>query len=209
MEKYKQSFIKLITNKSFLITVIIVAIASYGYTLEHVAVNIDVLSADKFMEGTELIAQHRLMGPIIERIFNIMDFYPFLGDFIAVILLIISAILYCSLFDVISKGKIKNIAYTIFACFFISYPLIMEIFVFSPMGISIALGFCLIAISLMFIHEAFIDKKKSKFVIGTIALWCAISFYESFAVVYIVGVLSITLLEILYANCPKVLSAML
>ena len=204
MEKYKESFIRLIKNKGFIITVIIVAVASYGYLLEHCTVNIDTLSGDRYYKGGDLIAQGRLLGPVIDKIFNVMNYYPFFADFIAVIFLIISAVLYCTLFDVVSKGKVKMISYTIFACFFISYPLIMEVMPFIPMGISIGLGFCLVALSLIAYNECLITKKVSLFIFSIITLFGAISLYESFAVVYIIGVLASMLLKILFGSDEKI-----
>ena len=153
MEKYKNTFIKFLKTPIFIVPLIIVLIGSYGYLLTHATVNMDNLSGDRYYDENELIKQQRLASPIIDKIFDIMDFYPFFGDFIAVLILFIAVILFCTLFDFLSKGKIKMIAYTIFACFFVSYPMIMESFAFTPMGISIGLGFCCIAISLFLFNE--------------------------------------------------------
>ena len=200
MAKYKDLVLKFFKNPMFIIPLIIVTIGSFGYLLGHETINIDVLSSDRYYGENVLIEQGRLMAPLIDKIFNIMNFYPFLADFIAVLFLMLGAILFCAFFDSASKGKIKMIAYTIFACFFVSYPLLMEAFVFEPMGISIALGFCFIAISLMLLNECLKTNSNKLFIGGTILLWCAISLYESFAVVYIVGVFLLLLVKILYEN---------
>ena len=203
MEKYRDLILKFFKNPMFIIPLIIVTIGSFGYLLGHATVNVDTLSADRYYGENVLIKQGRLMAPLIDKIFNIMNFYPFLVDFIAVLLLMLAAVLFCSLFDSVSKGKIKMIAYTIFACFFVSYPLIMEAFVFEPMGISIALGFCFIALSLILFNEYWKNKNIKKYICGTIFLWFAISLYESFAVVYVMGVFLLLLLKILYENETK------
>ena len=203
MEKYKKSAIKLLKTPTFIVPLIIVTIASFGYLLTHTAVSVDVLASDRYTDGIELIAQQRLLAPIIDKIFNIMDFYPFLVDFIAVLFLILATILFCSLFDVVSKSKIKTISYTIFSCFFISYPLMMEIFPYTPAGLSIAIGFCLTALSLIVFYEFLSCKKKKLTILSGICLWGAISLYESFATVYIMGVLAIILIKILFVNDKK------
>ena len=200
MREYKKIAIKIIKKLNYIIPIILVTIASYGYLLIHNTVNIDVLSGDKYFNGEYLIAQKRIAGPILQKVFGIFDFYPFLADFIAVILFIIASVLFCTLFHVTSKGKIKTIAYTIFSCLFISYPLMMQFFPYIPMGISIGLGYCLVAISILS-FESFLRSQKCLYAIISIGtLWCSISLYESFATVYIMVVLSILLIEILFLN---------
>lgn len=132
-----------------------------------------------------------------------MDFYPFFVDFITVILLIIAAILFCSLFNEISKGRLRKIAYTIFACFFITYPLVMEIFTYVPMGISISLGFIAIALSLISYTEYLNTNKTRYMIFSVLMIWLAVSLYESFAVVYVLGVFAIKVIELLYADEKK------
>ncbi len=110
MEKYKDSFIKFFKTPIFIVPLIIVLIGSYGYLLTHSTVNMDNLSCDRYYGENELIKQQRLAAPIIEKIFNVMDFYPFFADFIAVLFLLIASVLFCTLFDFISKGKIKTIS---------------------------------------------------------------------------------------------------
>lgn len=203
MKEYKQIGINLIKKLEYIIPLLIVTIASYGYLLTHSTVNVDVLSSERYFKGEYLIAQKRLMGPILERIFGVMDFYPFFADFIAVLLLIMASILFCILFYVISNGRIKIIAYTIFSCSFISYPLMMQVFPYVPMGISIGLGFCLVAISLIAFQDFLNSNGTCSIILSMITLWCSISLYESFATVYIMGVLSILLIKILFVNEKK------
>ncbi len=204
MEKYKKSAIKLIKNPSFIVPIVIVAIASYGYLLGHSTINVDVLAADRYFQGMELVAQGRIVLPILEKILKIFNFYPFLVDFIAVLFFIFDILLYCSIFDVMSKNKIKPIAYTVFACIFISYPLIMEYFTFVPLGLSCAMAFALVAISIILFNECLISKRLRFFFSSIFTLWMSISIYESFAVVYIMAVLLIILIKILFSNKEKV-----
>lgn len=203
MEKYKKSVIKLMKNPWFIVPVIIVAIASFGYLLTHDTVNIDTLASNRYYDGTELIAQGRLVNPLLDKIFNVMEYKPFFVNFLAVLFLILATLLYSSLFDVVSKSKIKLGAYTIFACLFISYPLSMEVFLYEPMGLSIALGFNFTALSLIAFYEFLQNKQKRYAIFSVIFLWCAISIYESFAAVYIVAFISIILIETLYNQEKK------
>lgn len=200
MKEYKEIAVNFMKKTDYIIPLILVTIASYGYFLINSTVNVDVLSSERYFKGEYLIAQKRIAGPILERIFGIFDFYPFLADFIAVIFFIIASILFCTLFYVISNGKIKTIAYTIFSCLFVSYPLMMQILPYIPMGISIGLGFSLVAISLLSFKK-FLDSNAFYYtIISVLTLWCSISLYESFTTVYIMGVLSILLIKLLFEN---------
>ncbi len=188
MEKYKKKIIEFIKNPKFIIPLIIVVIASFGYLSTHEFVNGDALTNDRYCDGDELIAQGRLFFPIVDRIFNIFDFYPFFLTLIFMLVLMFATILFCALFDIESNGKIKCIAYTVFACSFVSYPLAMEMYAGLTMRLGIAMGFCFIATSLILINETWKTNKIKSFIAGIILLWCAISSYEAFAVVYVMGV---------------------
>lgn len=203
MEKYKNTFIKFLKTPIFIVPLIIVIIASYGYLLTHSTVNIDSLTYELYHENNLLLGQKRVMSPLIEKIFHTMNYYPFFGDFLGLLLITIWAILFCTVFDVITKSKIKIGAYTIFACIFMSYPLIMDEIAAATMSICIGLGFCFIAIALALMNE-FARQNKDKFLIlSTIIIFGAISLYESFALVYIIGTLAIMLLKILFVNEKK------
>ncbi len=203
MKEYKDIFVDFIKNPKYIVPLIIVAIAGFGYLLMHSTINVDVLSAERYFEGTELIAQSRLMGPIIEKIFNVMNYSPFFVDFLAVLFLISATTLFCTLFKKIAGKKINIVAYTIFSCLFISYPLMMEAFTYTPMSLSLALAFNFTVISLILALEYVNYNKIKNLIISTIFIWMAISLYESFATVYLMGVASVILIKILYADKEK------
>lgn len=203
MKKYKENAFDLFKNLKFILPVIFIAILGYGYLLTHSTVNVDTLSADRYFEGSELIGQSRLLAPILDKLLGIMNFYPFFVDFIAVVLLIIAGIVFCSLFKEASNGKIKNKSYVIFTCFFITYPLLMEVFTYVPMGLSISIGFILIGISLMLAREAINKKKYIYLIISSCAIWGAVSLYEAFACVYVLGVFLVMAIEIIYLKNNK------
>ena len=198
MDKYKKSFKELLTDVTYIIPIILIAILSFGFVLTHETINIDTLSAERYFENGELIAQGRIGAVLIHSIFKIMEFNPFFVDCIAVIFLILAAMIFVILFKEVSRNQIHKVAYLIFSGFFISYPLIHEIFVYTPASLSIGLGFFLIAISLILIYE-FIQCKKIRYaVIACLNIFLAIGLYESFAPVYLCGMLIIFILEGIY-----------
>lgn len=198
MEKYQKNIKEFLTDVSYIVPVILIAILSFGYVITHESINVDTLSADRYFENGELIAQGRIGAVLIHKIFDIMEFNPFFVDFIAVIFLVLTAITFCMLFKEITKNQIPKIAYLIFSGFFISYPLIHEIFVYTPSSLSVGLGFFLIAISLIGMYE-FTKTSKIRYVfMACFATFLAVGLYESFAPVYLCGMLITFILEGIY-----------
>lgn len=200
MNFYKENAEKLLKNLKFILPVLITALLSFGFVITHSSVNIDTLAYDRYFEGGELIAQGRLTAPLINKIFNVMNFNPFFVDTLAVILLITAALFWCLLFKRVSKNKLKDITYTVFVCLFLSYPLICEIFTYTPASVSIAIGYLFTAFALIIGYELMInkDKKILRISIQTILLCLAVYLYESFAAVYLCGIFMIFIIEYVY-----------
>lgn len=200
MEFYKENAEKLLKNIKFIIPVLITALLSFGFVVTHSSVNIDTLAYNRYFEEGELLAQGRFTAPLINKIFNVMNFNPFFVDTIAVILLITAAVLWCLLFKKVSKNRFKDIVYTIFACVFLSYPLICEIFTYTPASLSIGLSYCLTAFALIVGYELMVnkDKKILRLSIQTVLLCLAVYLYESFAAVYLCGIFMIFIIEYVY-----------
>jgi len=197
---YKENIEKLIKNVWFIVPVILTTILSFGYVVNNTAISVDTLSGNRYFSEGELIAQGRFTATLIHKIFNVMEFNPFFVDTLAVVFLVISSIVMCSLFMTISQGKIKDIAYTIFSCIFVSYPLINEIFVYTPAGLSVGIGYFMIAVSLILMYEMIKNNKKINIIISIILVCFAISLYESFAAVYLCGAVMVVILNYIYSD---------
>lgn len=200
MGKYKDNIEKLIKNVWFIVPVILTAVLSFGYAITNTSISVDTLSGERYFSEGELIAQGRFTATLIHKIFSVMEFNPFFVDTLAVIFLVMSAIAMCSLFMVISQDKIKNVAYTIFACVFISYPLINEIFVYTPAGLSVGIGYFMTAVSLIFMYEMIKNNKNTNIIPSIILVCLAISLYESFAAVYLCGAVMLVILNYIYSD---------
>ena len=184
----------------YMVPVIIIAILSFGFVITHTCISMDTLSDYRYFDGTELLAQKRFTMFFFNKIFHIMEFNPFFIDFIAVLFLIISAITFCIVMQKASNGKISKICYTIFSCLFISYPLINEIFIYTPAGLSIALGYFGTAISILFLQHFFEKEKWIYAISATIIMMFAISTYESFAAVFLCAMCIVFVLNSLFSE---------
>lgn len=195
LSQYADEIRYFLKHKLYYIPVLVVALFSYGFLITHYSVNIDTLSSDRYFEQGFLLGQGRLTAVIIHKIFNIMEFNPFFVDGIAVVVLILAAICMCVLFKKITKDKLSLASYTIFSCLFLSYPLINEIFVYTPASLSIGIGFLMVTISLIIMYESLNKAKIGYIILAGIILFLATSLYESFLTVYLVGIFMILILH--------------
>lgn len=114
-----------------------------------------------------------------------------------VILLIIGVLLFCVLFRRIFEDTVGILGYTVFACVFISYPFLSEVWIYYFHN-GVDLGYILLALSLLLFIESFenIGKKRVKYLLGSMLLLCtAVGCYESFLILYLTGVLVIIFLR--------------
>lgn len=192
MKKYKDNFLSFF-KWSYFIPIILTVFGSYFYLFTHSTVNIDTLSYDRYYQGTSQLVNGRYLGFLMNKITNLVDFNPFFADFCAIILLVIAAVVFCTFIKTIIKKPINAICYTIFSCLFISYPLITEILGYVPSGINIGLGYIITFIALIYSYESI--SGKNNYVLIIILLLIAITLYESFASVYLLGLGIILLLN--------------
>ncbi len=197
---YKSKMKELLSNKSLPITIFLVVILGYGFALANPSIGIDDTAFFRYFSGGELISQGRFVPVIFSKIFGGINFTPLWLELITLILLVVSGLLYCCLFKSITKNKISNSCYLVFIPIFISYPLINEIFIYNTALISIGIGYLLTAISTICLYE-FVkrnQKKISPLFFAVFTMIACISSYESFATLFIVGLMIILFLDYLY-----------
>ncbi len=178
-------------NKVYVIALILVAIGCYGFKVMHVTIGIDDTPFEYYFSEGLIVVVGRWVLFSLNKIIHIAAFAPFLTDFVAVIIFMLAVTLWSIVFKRIFGGTIPSWGYTVFACLFISNPLISEVFTyFLHNGICIGYTFCALAM-LAFLEGLSGKGKKSIYNYGISALcvWVAIGCYESFAVVYLVSLL--------------------
>lgn len=196
--------IEFFTKKiEYIIPLIITAILSFGFVITHYSVNIDTLSSERYFREGELLTQHRFGGVLLDKIFGVMEYNPFFVDCLAVIFLIMASIAFCILFKKISNNKVNIVAYTIFSCLFVSYPLINEIFSYTPMSFLICFSFFITAIVLNLLYSYRKNNKIRNLVYAGLLMCLIISAYESSAPVLLCGFFIIEILDCIYNNRNK------
>ena len=196
---YRDDLKSFIGSKYILLFTFITVALGYGLALTNPSISTDDTAASLYFEGGELLAQGRFFPVIINKILGGMNFTPFWLEFIAIILIITAGLLYLCLFKKVTKNKLSKVAYTLFIPIFISYPLINEIFIYNTAVISIGIGYLFTAIATLCVYE-FVNSKRKWILAGLAVLLMAavVSTYESFATVFLLGLVMILFLQYLY-----------
>lgn len=194
-------FIK--THKPVVVLSILTLVLCYGFTLTNYSIGTDETAFDVYFDHTELLAQGRFSGPLLQKLLGIYEFAPFWLDAVALICLFIGIILWCLVFSTTCDDCLHQASYVAFATIFISYPLINEIFILMTMSLSICLTYALTALALLIMQKFSEAPRFGPIAVTSIILCFAVSFYESFASVYLCGIFCILILENLFSDLPK------
>jgi hypothetical protein len=207
LKELKENAKYFLNSRWFMIPLMLVTIMSFGFTLTHPSISVDDTAMDYYYRQNELLIQGRFFQVFIDKILGIYNFRPFVLDFFAILCLMAAAVLWCSLFKKITNNQLKPVGYLFFACFFVSYPLITEIFIYMGSDFETGLGHAMIPFILFMMFVISSDTKKlSKpvtFIMPSFLIALTLSLYESFAVVYLFGIFVVLILRFLYSDDSK------
>lgn len=186
MQKELLNDIKGMKNARLLAGMIAVAILlGYGYLLIRSAIGIDDTCIERyFVEGW---APHvgRWTLYLLNLVFDFAHFTPFFMEAVGVVLLGLSAYLFCVLWDRISSGRVPTLALAAFALVYVTFPLAGEVYMYYLHN-GVSLAFCLLALCGIYWWEYRKKGKVANLIWITVLLALAIGCYESFALVYLV-----------------------
>ena len=193
-----------IENKWYIISLIVSAVAGYGYQLGHGTCGIDDVAIDMYFKDGLGVAIGRWPFFYINKVIPIAEYQPFIFDFIAVLLLMLGAVLWSAVIREIMKEELPIFCYIVFSAMFLLYSLIAEVFIFYLHN-GIAIIYCLVGGSLYFFYYLWTEKVSVKEkiiwnIVRAVFLCVAISFYESAANLYLFGVLLVIFLDAVQEN---------
>ena len=188
----------------YVISLIIAAVAGYGYQLTHGTCGIDDIAIDMYFEDGLGVAIGRWPFFYVNKLINVAEYQPFLMDFAAVLLLMLAAVLWSALIRSIVKIELPIMCYAVFSTMFMVYSLIAEVFIFYLHN-GIAIIYCLVAVCLYGFYYLYVNRLDAKKKIGMNAIFAiqmcvAISFYESAANLYLFGALGVIFLDTVNEN---------
>lgn len=194
-----QYFLK---NKIYMAVLSLTAVCSYGFLVTHQTVGIDDTPyAYYFEEGLNAIVGRWFLY-LVNKVFHVAEFSPFMTDLVGVLILMAAAVVWCSLLRTICGDKVPMWGYVFFGSIFISCPLLSEVYTYYLHN-GVSVGYLCTGISLCFFQEfkGLLGKGKSgKRLLAAglgsaVFLWIALGCYESFMIVWLLGVMLMLLTE--------------
>ena len=196
LKEYKDIFISFVKNKTYLYSIIFVAILSYGFTITHSAIGADDLCLDKYIEGTYILSQKRWGTWLLYNVLGVTSFTPFWLEAVVVAVLVFIAIIVCTFMKKILKGNVNIWPYVVFSTVFISNPIIFRFFMYQPTNLSVVVSNALIIIlAIILVENLWNRKNKLNYLWIGLALILPLSMYESAAQTYVLVLLMVCLLK--------------
>lgn len=199
MKENKELFRFFISKKIIYIPLVITAICAYGFYITNYSIGLDDTALTRYYIDGRAPAMGRYTLYFLNFVLPMSEFSPFILEFINVIVLILTAIVWMVLIKKIAGEKIPTVLYTVFGCLFISFPLFSEIFVYYFHGSpGMSLAYLLISCAVVSIYTFLIEKKIRYLICTVIMFYLALGVYESFTLVYIMACATVFFLVNLY-----------
>ena len=212
MKQVKEQFSYFLKNKIYCAMLTLTAVMGYGFMITHQTIGIDDTPyAYYFEEGLSAIVG-RWVFFLLNRIFHVSDFTPFVTDLAGVLILMTVVTVWAALFRSVLKDRVPAWSYCFFACIFLSCPLISEVYTYYLHN-GVSLGYLCTGISLFFYRDmAEAEKDRRKMAVAglgaVVMLWIALGCYESFMIVWLLGVFLVLLTRRYAGAGQKVIPAL-
>ncbi len=183
-------------KKIYWILLLLTAVCGYGFSIANPSIGIDDTAVALYLEDGLEVTMGRWTVFWLNKLFHVSDFAPFMTELIGVLFLMIAATIFNVLLRRLVGEKSGVLASTVFACVFVSNPIISEVFVYYWHD-GVGLGYVLSALALLFFHEAMEGKGKARWLAfgkSLLFVWAAVGCYESFLILYILGIIVIVFL---------------
>ncbi|MBO4981191.1 MAG: glucosyltransferase domain-containing protein [Lachnospiraceae bacterium] len=184
-------------QKLYIIAMSLTALCAYGFAITHYSIGIDDTAVSLYLEDGLEVVMGRWTVFLLNKLFHMSEFSPFMMELIGVLLFMLGITLFCVLLRRILGEAVDILGYTIFGCVFLSSPIISEVYIYYYHD-GVDLGYILTALSLLAFLEALDRRGKKKigcFVGSMLFIWAAVGCYESFLLLYILGIIVILFLR--------------
>lgn len=182
-----------ISNLKYIIFLLLSLVSTYTYFLTNYSISVDDFCGDRYYFG-QLFAQGRMTSTIVRHIFGLINNNYWFIDFIGIVFLGLSAIVFCIVFDRVIKTK-SIVPKVVFSCLLVTSPLHTEIFSYTGCTLAVGGGFFLISCALWFVLNYIENKQKKNLVFASIMVALVCSWYESLVVVYFCAVFAVLILK--------------
>lgn len=201
MENFKHDFDRIYRHKGYVLLLAIAAACGYGFKIAHPVMGIDDTPYKYYFEEGLVAVVGRWVLFVLNKIVSLAEFAPFFTELLAVLILMAAVtvwgLLFCSAFG----DRVPRYGYWIFSAVFLSCPLIAEVFTYYLHN-GVALGYLMCGISLLILRDSFYSLAARRYahlggrmILSALALTVAMGCYESFMIVWLVGILCFLLAE--------------
>ena len=214
----KQEFGYFLKNAKFRAALGLTLLLSYGYAIATTRVSIDSLEGDRYIgTGGVMLSTGRFGMNLWAAVLGYgraEPSYAFGIDLLAALLLALAAVSFCALLRKAAQDRISMFGYGLFACLFVSYPLMNEIWEYSGANVCVCGGYLLDAAALNLLWDARqpgVPWRGRALRMGAAALCLMVvcSSYESLAAVYVLAVFALlTLEQLLAAERPRLVAVL-
>lgn len=189
-------------QKGYLFALTLTAVCGYGFEITHPSIGIDDTEVALYVADGLNVERGRWVMYLLNKVFYFGEFAPFMTEVIGVLFLMLTAVLLCVLLRRLLGERAGIVPCTLFSCVFVSNPLISMVFVYYYHN-GVGLGYVFTALALLCYHDGLSKKGRERlwpFVGSTACIWAAAGCYESFLIVYILGVLVLLFLQGIFKN---------
>lgn len=197
MKKIVEELKWILSQRLYVIALSITAACGYGFEIVTPIIGIDDTAVKLYIgDGLEVV-MGRWTVYLLNKLFHMAEYAPFMMELIGVILLCIGATLFVVLLRRIFGERIGVVAATIFACVYVSNPIISELYIYYYHN-GVDFGYILLTLSLWLFMDGMeaVGKKKLLPFVGSMLLaWIAAGCYESLLILYILGIIMVIFLR--------------
>lgn len=199
LQRWKDNFAVLLGSRLYRAALLLTAVCSYGFLVTHHTVGIDDTPFSLyFEEGLNAIVGRWFLF-LLNKVFHVAEFVPFIVDLIGVLILMAAVVVWGALLYSICTDKVPQWGYLFFSCIFLSCPLLAEVYpYYLHNGVSV--GYLCTGISLCFFRELTQERGDRLKILAQAAgmavfLFVALGCYESFMIVWLLGIFLVLLTE--------------
>lgn len=205
MSAYQKDAVQLLQRKRFVICVLLTAILSYGFAAMNMTISVDDLHSDYYIgSGQTMLGAGRFTMTLLGALMNYSRNMIFNGtaiDLVSVALFAWAALNFCILMRRICGNAFTVNAATFFACFFISYPLIIEIWEYTGANLNVTFGYAAVSFALLLVHENLHGTRSwGRTLAACVLMMFVCAGYESLIIVYICGVFGVLFLQVIFGS---------
>lgn len=195
-------------NKIYMVSLIIAAVAGYGYEITHSSLGIDDVCIGLYFDDGLGVSIGRWPFYVINKLFHVTGFEPFIMEFAAVLILMFAAIVWSAVLRYILGDKLPIACYAVFSAMFLDYSLIAEVFIYYLQnGVPIIytlVGMAVFDLYYLYTHDLE-QKQRILHKLGmSLLVSVSVGFYEAAANVFLTGVLLIMIVDCFGANHMRI-----